>query len=145
MRATGTVGLTHWGRDKIAAIFQTTLSNAFSWQKMLEFRLKFHLSFPKGTIDNVLGLVQIMAWRRPGDEPFSEVMMVSLLRPICVTWSQWVTRKKHSPNFDNGFLWSLLQYYIEPSNDFLIGIMGLPLPRGGLYIERGPLCRRPSI
>ena len=36
--------LTHWGRDKMAAISQTTLSNAFSWMKMLEFRLKFHWS-----------------------------------------------------------------------------------------------------
>ena len=36
--------LTHWGRDKIDAISQTTLSNAFSWMKMLEFRLKFHWS-----------------------------------------------------------------------------------------------------
>ena len=27
--------LTHWGRDKMAAIFQTTLSNAFSWMKIL--------------------------------------------------------------------------------------------------------------
>ena len=26
--------LTHWGRDKMAAIFQTTFSNAFSWMKM---------------------------------------------------------------------------------------------------------------
>ena len=34
--------LTHWGRDKMDAILQTTLSNAFSWMKMLEFRLKFH-------------------------------------------------------------------------------------------------------
>ena len=34
--------LTHWGRDKMAAIFQTTFSNAFSWMKMYEFRLKFH-------------------------------------------------------------------------------------------------------
>ena len=34
--------LTHWGRDKMAAISQTTLSNAFSWMKMLEFRLQFH-------------------------------------------------------------------------------------------------------
>ena len=37
-------GLTHWGRDKMAAIFQTTFSNVFSWMKMLEFRLKFHWS-----------------------------------------------------------------------------------------------------
>ena len=36
--------LTHWGRDKMAAISQTTLSNALSWKKMLEFRLKFHWS-----------------------------------------------------------------------------------------------------
>ena len=36
--------LTHWGRDKMAAFSQTTLSNAFSWMKILEFRLKIHLS-----------------------------------------------------------------------------------------------------
>ena len=35
---------THWGRDKMDAISQTILSNAFSWMKMLEFRLKFHWS-----------------------------------------------------------------------------------------------------
>ena len=36
--------LTHWGRDKMAAISQTTFSNAFSWMKMYEFRLRFHWS-----------------------------------------------------------------------------------------------------
>ena len=36
--------LTHWGRGKMAAIFQTAFSNAFSWMKMFEFRLKFHWS-----------------------------------------------------------------------------------------------------
>ena len=34
--------LTYWGRNKMAAISQTTLSNAFSWAIVLEFRLKFH-------------------------------------------------------------------------------------------------------
>ena len=34
----------HWDRDKMATISQTTLSNAFSWMKMLEFQLKFHWS-----------------------------------------------------------------------------------------------------
>ena len=38
------ITLTHWGRDKMAATFQTTFSSAFSWMKMFEFRLKFHLS-----------------------------------------------------------------------------------------------------
>ena len=35
---------THWGPDKITAILQMTISNAFSWKKMLEFWLKFHWS-----------------------------------------------------------------------------------------------------
>ena len=42
------ISLTHWGRDKMDATSQTTLSNAFSWMKMLEFRLKIHWSlFPR--------------------------------------------------------------------------------------------------
>ena len=36
--------LTHWGRDQIDAISQTTFSNAFSRMKMNEFRLRFHWS-----------------------------------------------------------------------------------------------------
>ena len=36
--------LTHWSRDKMDAISQTTLSKAFSWMKMFEFRLTFHWS-----------------------------------------------------------------------------------------------------
>ena len=40
--------LTHWGRDKMDAIYQTAFSNAFSWMKMDEFRLRFHWSvFPR--------------------------------------------------------------------------------------------------
>ena len=35
---------THWGRDKMAAIFQMTFSNGFLLMKMHEFRLKFHWS-----------------------------------------------------------------------------------------------------
>ena len=34
--------LTHWGRDKMDAISQTTFPSAFSWMKMFEFRLKVH-------------------------------------------------------------------------------------------------------
>ena len=38
--------------------------------------IKVSLKFvPKGTIDNNPVLVQIMAWRRPGDKPLSESMM----------------------------------------------------------------------
>ena len=41
-------------------------------------------------INNIPSLVQIMAWRRPGDKPLSEPKMVNLLMQICVTWPQWV-------------------------------------------------------
>ena len=36
--------LTHWGRDKMDAVSQTTSLSAFSWLKMFEFRLKFQWS-----------------------------------------------------------------------------------------------------
>ena len=52
---------------------------------------KISMNFvPKGPINNIPALVQIMAWRRPGDKPLSEPMMVSLLTHICVTRPQWV-------------------------------------------------------
>ena len=53
--------------------------------------IKFSLKFvPKGPFNNNPELVQIMAWRRSGDKPLSEPMMVSLLTHICVTRPQWV-------------------------------------------------------
>ena len=45
---------------------------------------------PKGPINNIPALVQTMAWRRPGDKPLSEPMMVRLPTHICVTRPQWV-------------------------------------------------------
>ena len=40
---------------------------------------------PKGPMDHIPALVQIMAWRRPGDKPLSEPIMISLLTHICIT------------------------------------------------------------
>ena len=96
--APGLNELTNWGRDKMAAISQTTFWYIFSLIKILEFRLKFHWKFvPRGPINNILPLVQIMAWRRPGDKPLSEPMMVRLLRHLCVTRPQWVKPFRCSP------------------------------------------------
>ena len=54
--------------------------------------IKISLNFvPKGRINNIPALVQIMAWCRRGDKPLSEPMMISLLTHICVTRPQWVT------------------------------------------------------
>ena len=52
---------------------------------------KISLKFvPRGPINNIPELVQIMAWRRPGDKPLSEAMLLSLPKYIYVTWPQWV-------------------------------------------------------
>ena len=48
---------------------------------------------PKGRIHNIPSLVQIMAWRQPGDKPLSEPMMVRLTTHICVTRPQWIKSK----------------------------------------------------
>ena len=45
--------------------------------------IKISLNFvPKCSINNIPALVQIMAWRRPGDKPLSAPMMVFLLTHI---------------------------------------------------------------
>ena len=56
--------------------------------------IKIPLKFiPNGHISNIPALVQIMAWRRPGDKPLSDPMMANLLTHICVTRPQWVNEQ----------------------------------------------------
>ena len=72
--------LTHWGRDKMADIFQTTFSNAFSCLKMYEFGLKFYWNFfAKVRINTIPALVQIMAIRTLHDCPsqMNENLLIS--------------------------------------------------------------------
>ena len=59
--------------------------------------IKFSLKYVcKGPIDNNPALVQIMAWRRSGDKPLSEPMMISLSTHICITRPQWVNDTANS-------------------------------------------------
>ena len=52
---------------------------------------KISLRFvPKGPINNNPSLVQITAWRRPGNKPLSEPMRVNSPTLICVIRPQWV-------------------------------------------------------
>ena len=67
-------------------IFKCIFLNENAW-----ISLKISLKFvPKVRINNIPAMVQIMAWRRSGDKPLFEPMMVSLLTHICVTRPQWV-------------------------------------------------------
>ena len=74
------------GRHFTDDIFKRTFLNGNVWI-LINISWRF---VPRGPIDNIPALVQIMAWRRPGDKPLSEPMMVSLLTHICVTRPQWV-------------------------------------------------------
>ena len=74
------------GRHFADDIFKCIFLNENGW-----IPLKISLMFVrKGPINNIPTLVQVMAWRRPGDKPLSEPMMVSLSTHICVTRPQWV-------------------------------------------------------
>ena len=74
------------GRHFADDIFKYIFLNENVW-----IPIKISLNFlPKGRINNIPVLVQIMAWRRPGDKPLSGPMMVRLPTHICVTRPQWV-------------------------------------------------------
>ena len=86
----------------------------------IRISIKIPLKFvPKGPINNIPSLVQIMAWRWSGDKPLSEPMIVSLLTHICLTRPQWVKDKMVS--------WLS---YLEHGNPYTW--------KDGLYIETGP-------
>ena len=68
-------------------IFKCIFVNENVWI-LIKISLKY---VPEGPIDNIPALVQIIAWRRPGDKPLSEPMIVNLLTHICVIRSQWFT------------------------------------------------------
>ena len=72
--------------------------------------IKFSLKFvPKGPINNIPALVQIIAWRCPGDKPLSEPVMVSLLTHICVTRPQWLNVPGLSyPSLTRSISWLLM-------------------------------------
>ena len=77
----------------MATIFQMTFTNTFILNKNVTISIKISLKFvPKGPIINNPALIQMMAWRRPGDKPLSEPMMVRLMTHICVTRPQWVNK-----------------------------------------------------
>ena len=74
------------GRHFPDDIFICIFLNKNEWHS-IKISLKF---VPRVAINNFPALVQTMAWRRPGDKPLSEPMMVVLPTHICVTRPQWV-------------------------------------------------------
>ena len=93
-----TLRLRQNGRHFADDIFKYIFLNEYFW-----IPVKISLKFvPKGPINIIPTLVQIMGWHRPGDRLLSEPMVVSLPTHICVTWPQWVNAWIH-------YDWLLLQ------------------------------------
>ena len=100
------------GRHFADDIFVCIFLNENVWIP-IKFSMKFVL---KGPINNIPALVQIMAWRRPGDKPLSEPMMVSWTTHICVTRPQWV-------NVHTGLYWWHITWMCQ--NQGILGLYSL--------------------
>ena len=55
---------------------------------------------PRGPINNIPTLVQVMAWRLPGDKPLSEPVMVKVPTHICITRPQCVKEENFTLRVD---------------------------------------------
>ena len=86
------------GRHFADDIFKCIFFNENVWI-LIKISLKF---VPKGPINKISALFQIMAWRRPGDKPLSEAMLVSLLMHEYRNWPWY------------GLRWS--GWYCNPEN-----------------------------
>ena len=72
--------LTHWGRDKMAAI--SHMFKCIFFNENISISIKISLK--------IVSNVQMMAWRRSGDKPLFEPMVISLVTHINVTRHQWI-------------------------------------------------------
>ena len=110
-----TLRLRQNGRHFADDIFKCIFLNENIWIS-INISLKF---VPQGPIDKIPSLVQIMAWRRPGDKPLSEPMMVSLLMHICITRPQWVNplvavrfERNLLSDFKKSFKWLMAGFFL---------------------------------
>ena len=109
------------GRHFPDDIFKYVFFNENVWL-LIKISPKF---VPKGPIDNILALVQIMAWQRPGNKPLSDLMMVRLPTYIYVTRPQWVNS-----------LWPSDTIWRQRSGSTLAQVMACCLTAPSLYLNQ---------
>ena len=102
--------LSHWSRDKMSAIFMN--ENGII---LIKISLKY---VPKGPINNIPALVQIVAWHRIGDKPLFEPMSTWFIDTYVPHMGEvsssneaspmpWVCiQSPHAAYHDNVMLWS---------------------------------------
>ena len=117
------------GRHFADDIFKCIFLNENVW-----IPIKISLKFvPKGPINNIPSMVQIMARRRPGDKPLSEPMVASLPTHICVARPQWVELIIPFANFNGTTVevWEWKSNFIQHFSGHLITYLYLDSPHNG--------------
>ena len=114
--------LTHLSMDKMAVILEVTFWNSFSWMKMFEFQVKFHLGLLTSPIEDKWALVQVMACHPLGTKPlplFSLAEARQISDAMCITRPQGVNNPLlilcvsgsiQDPNFFQSF-WNFQKRY----------------------------------
>ena len=76
--------------------FTVDILKHISFNENVWISIKISLKFvPKGPINKIPAMVQIMAWHRPGDKSLSKTMLIILQTHICITQPQWVKQLYH--------------------------------------------------
>ena len=147
--------LTHLPLDKMAAISQTTFSNAFSWMKLLKFQLKFHwnLFLMLGLHQNATNLEQIYELKILDClDLWAVVKLLSSDRKLVFTsfsGSNWHTSKQKVYN------WPSNKSDLRPHHDRLSSSRPSHTIRKSIGINSGPrtttmtrptwyTCKRPA-
>ena len=119
-----------WPRQNGRLFADDTFKRIFL-NENIRISTKNSLNFvPKGLINNIPASVLIMVWRRPGDKPLSEPMLVKSLTHICVTRPQWVksillvliARFLASPSYQQPWysLWRISEFLSPTRKDFCL-------------------------
>ena len=90
--------LTHWGRGKMSAIFQTPFSNAFSWIKIVVFWWKFRWNlFPR--VQLTIFQLWFREWLGASQETshYLNQWWLSLMTHTGITWAEWVKNYSSFP------------------------------------------------
>ena len=129
------LGLSHWGCDKISHfadnIFKYIFLNENLWIS-LEISLK---SVPNVWINNILALVQIMAWCWLDDKPLSKPTMVCNWRIYA-----WLSLNELRSHYC--FWYSPLVIHVSYSNSYWISYISCYMNRKSIMIN--PIVYRPS-
>ena len=117
-------------------IFKCMFFNENLW-----ITIKISLKFvPKGPMNNIPALGQIITWRRPGDRPLSEPM-VSLLTHICINeLMHWGLNKMAAilqTTFSNVFSWmKIFQIWFKShQKSHQISFLSVQLDKKSLLVQ----------